>query len=507
MPQPPGGQPPPRPSSVKPGAAAPRPAAVPPRPSSVVKPASGAKPASVVKPASGAVPPPSAKPSGGTQKLAAPAPAESAPVGAAPPPGSAKFLRPTKMQAALAEAANKPPEDPTKRTWKFWFNLGVILSIPICIVIISWGALKKIRAGGKATDIVTKVVEGGKGEDPNKPKVTDHLKILEDAKENLLKVAQTKVKQAEHANTPADKIPALLAEAEKLAVEYAKVVEPIITDERYKGPEFSWITEDHAVCMQLIRVIRDRKKALEPEEALPPAQPNTRALGIIASWNGTSQKLAVIFLGKDISPTDPTMTSMEFEGTLGRITIRQGDSDKPLALVALPGDRIWELLRGTVKEEVEKLDIEGRKKRAGEMAADIKYFEGAKFGETLSYATSVNGYFFKDQVARIVVRIHDDRGIECFKEYYDLILQAIGTPTQGSENVSASFAERKMLWRKEGVIYHVQAIGTKSGMDLTLTTWSEANWKALSDFVGETDAFQDQKLEAWGDRTPAEVPK
>lgn len=501
MPQPPGGQPPPRPSSVKPGAAAPRPAAVPPRPSSV------AKPASVVKPASAAAPPPSAKPSGGTQKIAAPKPAESAPAGAAPPPGSAKFLRPTKMQAALAEAANKPPEEPGKRTWKFWFNLSVILSIPICIAIIAYGMIKRSKEGKKQDFGVSKIFGSDKTEDPNKPKQVDHLKMLEDAKENLLKVAQTKVKQAEHANTPADKIPALLADAEKLAVEYAKVVEPIITDERYKGPEFSWITDDHAVCMQLLRVIRDRKKALEPEEVAPPAQPNTRALGIIASWNGTSQKLAVIFLGKDMSPTDPTMSSMEFPGSLGRITIKQGDSDKPLELVALPGDRIWELLRGTVKEEVEKLDIDGRKKRAAEMAADIKYFEGAKFGETLSYATNVTGYFFKDQVARIVVRIHDDRGIECYKEYYDLILQAIGTPTHGFENVSASFAERKLLWKKEGVIYHLQAIGTKSGMDLTLTSYSEANWKALCDFVGETDAFQEQKLEGWGDRTPAEVPK
>jgi len=404
----------------------------------------------------------------------------------------------------VAEAAAAAPVDPTKKTWKFWFNIFIILSIPASILVIVYGINRKVKAGGKATDIV-KVV----GEDPKQPKqqVTDHQKLMREYEEKYLKESQRKYQMAELETTPPERKMELWKEAEALAAEYIEKMTPILDNSQYQGEGYSWISKGVEQSAMLLRVVRDRIRSNLPVEEKPPAQPNTRALGIIATWNGTPQKLAVVFLPKDMSPSAPDALAMDFPTTLGRIAVKSGDADKSIEMLPLPAERAFELLRGTVKEEVEKLDAEAKKKRAAELIEGVQVFEGAKFSESLSFATNINGYYYKDQFARVGVRIHDDRGIMAFKEYYDLILQAIGTPEKGKESVSASFAEWKLSWQKEGVIYHLQAIGTKSGMDMTLTAYNEVNWKSLCDTTGETDPFQQTGLEDWTGKSPSAVPE
>jgi hypothetical protein len=425
-------------------------------------------------------------------------------------PPSNKFLRPTKMQAALNDAANRPPEEPGKRGAKFWFNMAVIVSIPLSLAVIGYGVWKKGLK--KKIDDVKKVVSGSSEDQGSKPpEKSDHQKMLDEAKETLLKPAQTKWAVAEKVEQDLEKKKVLWAEVEKLAVEYSKKILPVIEDPRYKGPEYAWITKDYEDCMMLLRVVRDRLKSVEPVEEKPPASPNTRALGILASWNGTSQKLSVIFLSKDMSPTAPDSGAAEFGVTLGKVSAKSGDSEKALALEPMKAERMFELLRGTVREETEKLDKAGKDAKCSELAGGISVFEADKFGDSMAYAKSMKGYYFNDVFASIEVRIKDERGVGAFEEYYKLITQAIGTPVKGKENVGTGLCEWKLMWKGEGVVYFVQAIGTPGGMDITFKAFGEANQKALCDKVGEVDPYGEQGLEDWADRTPkfpsAQAPK
>jgi hypothetical protein len=44
-------------------------------------------------------------------------------------------------------------------------------------------------------------------------------------------------------------------------------------------------------------------------------------------------------------------------------------------------------------------------------------------------------------------------------------------------------------------------------MDLTFTAYNEANWKTLSETLGDKDVFEEDKQEDWADRTPKDPPQ
>ncbi len=521
MAQPPAGRPPAnRPSTVRPaGAPAPappsqrvaRPAAPAPAPPSQRVPAAPARPAASPPsqrvaavppaparpaPASQKIPLPAAKPSPGTQRISkAPAP-QPEPPGEAPsgPPSSrARMQRPGGGAPVPVPAAERKPLG----KGRLIFNLSIFLSIPVCIAIIAYGVWKK-GVKGVAKGIKDKATDVGKQPENVGPQVTDEQKKFDEIQEKYVKVAETKFQIAELKDTPEEKKLELWKEVVALDEEYIQVMTPILEDPRYKGEGFGWMSKNVDVAMQRLRLLRDRIRAAGPKEEEKPPEPNTRALGAIAGWNGTAQKLAIIFFPKDASPADPAAAASDFGGTIGRTGSELKD---------LPAERAWELIKGTVKEDIEKLDADAKKGKCEELSKGVQVFEATKFPADFGYLKQLSGYYYKDQFARAKVQIHDDRGVSAFKEYWALTTQAIGTPVKGWENVSAGLCEWRMTWKKEGVVYRLNAIGTKNGMDLTFAAYNETNWKALAEERGDKDIFEEDKQEDWADRTPKEPPQ
>lgn len=524
MAQPPAGRPPAnRPSTVRPaGAPAPaappsqrvaRPAAPAPAPPSQRVPAAPARPAAsppsqrvaAVPPAaakpSGApatqrVPAAAAKPSTGTQRIskAPEAPPAAAPGEAAAGPASsrARLQRP----GSGAPVPMPPAEKKPMGKGKLIFNLSIFLSIPICLAIIGYGFWKK-GAKGLAKGIKDKATDIGKQPDNVGPQVTDEQKEL-DAVEEIRKNSSTKFAVANLPKTSEEEKLRLFEEVLALDAEYRDKIQRFIDDPKYQGKGFEFITDGLTEVNQRRRVVTDYLRASAPPPEEKPAESNTRALGAVAGWNGTSQKLAIIFFPKDASPSDPAALAADFGTTIGRTGSELKD---------LPAERAWELIKGTVKEDIEKLDADGKKGKCEELSKGVQVFEATKFPGDFAYLKQISGYYYKDQFARAKVQIHDDRGVSAFKEYWALTTQAIGTPVKGWENVSAGLCEWRMTWKKEGVVYRLNAIGTKNGMDLTFAAYNEANWKALAEERGDKDVFEEDKQEDWADRTPAEPPQ
>lgn len=500
MPQPPAGRPPAnRPSTVRPaGAPAPAPAAPPsqrvarPAAAPVQPPAAkpAGSPASQKVPALGAA----AKPSPGTQRVPQ--------VPAAETPG-ADSGGPSSSKVKLARSGGIPatpvaaPEKKPAGKGKIIFNIGVILSIPICIAIIAYGVWKK-GAKGLAKGIKDKATDVGQNPPTIGPQVTDEQKRFDEIQDKYVKPAETKFQIAELKDTPEEKKLELWKEVVALDEEYIRVMTPILEDPRYQGEGYGWMSKNVDTAVQRLRLLRDRIRAAGPKEEEKPPEPNTRALGTLSSWNGTGQKLAIIFLPKDASPADPAALAAEYPQTIGRTGAEIKD---------LPAERAWELIKGTVKEEIEKLDAAGKQAKCEELAKGVQVFEATKFPGDYGYLKQISGYYYKDQFARARIQIHDDRGVSAFAEYWGLINQAIGTPVKGWENVTAGLCEWRMTWKKDGVVYRLNAIGVKSGMDITFTAYNEANWKALAEERGDKDVFEEDKQEDWADRTPAVPPQ
>ncbi len=436
-------------------------------------------------------------------EAAAPAPEPPAAPGASPagPNPSKKFLRPTKMQQAIADAASAPPEKKAGKG-KILFNIGIILSIPLSIVVIGFGVWKNKNKGKGIGDMWNQVKGSTVGETPQPPppKINPDEEALKLSHAKLVK-AQTNFAEAELERTPEERRRTLYEEAKTLIEEVFTIVAPISEKPEYSGEGYEWITKDLTQAAQLKRALADRLKALQPEEVKPPAAPNTAALGALAGWNGTTQKLAILFLTKSASPSDPAMsTSSWMTSELAEIK-----------LVDLEPGRVFEFARGSVKEGLDKLQGEERDAKAKELTAGVMVFEGAKLKGSLSYILSMNGVFFRDQLSKFSVRIHDDRGTGAFQEYHDLVLQAIGSPSKGKESVTSGLSSWDLLWTKEGVVYRLSAIGNPGGMDITITAFNEPNHKAFCEALGEVDPFLDTNLEAWDGRSatfpPTEAPK
>ncbi|MCC6737635.1 MAG: hypothetical protein IT452_01210 [Planctomycetia bacterium] len=506
MPQPPAGRPPAnRPSTVRPaGAPAPAPAA-PPSPR-VAKPAAApasqrvapvqppaakpaGSPASQKVPALGAA----AKPSPGTQRVSQ-VPAAQAPGADAggPPSTKSKLARSGGIPAAPVPAPEKKPLG----KGKLIFNVSIILSIPICIAIIAYGVWKK-GAAGLAKGIKDKATDVGQKPENVGPQVTDEQKQL-DAIEEIRKNASTKYAVANLDKTTDEEKYKLFQEILVLDDDYRAKIEKFANDPKYSGPGFEYITKGLEEVNMRRRVVTDFIRSMAPPEEVKAPDPNTRALGTLSGWNGTSQKLALIFLPKDASPADPAALAAEYPQTIGRTGAEIKD---------LPAERAWELIKGTVKEEIEKLDAAGKQAKCEELAKGVQVFEATKFPGDYGYLKQISGYYYKDQFARARIQIHDDRGVSAFAEYWGLINQAIGTPVKGWENVTAGLCEWRMTWKKDGVVYRLNAIGVKSGMDLSFTAYNEANWKALAEERGDKDVFEEDKQEDWADRTPAVPPQ
>ena len=78
---------------------------------------------------------------------------------------------------------------------------------------------------------------------------------------------------------------------------------------------------------------------------------------------------------------------------------------------------------------------------------------------------------------------------------------------KGWETVSPGVCEWRLTWRKDGVVYRLNAIGTKNGMDLTYAAYNEANWKALAEERGDKDVFEEDKQTDWADKSPTAPPQ
>ncbi|KAF0240262.1 MAG: hypothetical protein FD180_5002 [Planctomycetota bacterium] len=440
---------------------------------------------SAVRPAGAPVP---AKPAPGTQRVAAVPPGAIASAG--PPSSKAKMLRPA------APSPIPPAEKKPMSRKRLMFNLFIYLSIPASIVVIVWRL--KVMGAKKLAENVKGAV--GVGENPNNvgPQVTDEQKQLDEIQEKYLKVAQTKYAVAELKTTAEDKKLVLWKEIVALDEAYIRIMTPILEDPRYTGDGWQHLSKGVEEAGMRLRVLRDRIRSTEPPEEVKKAEPNTQALGAISGWNGTTQKLAIIFLPKTASPTEPTALGAEFAQNLGQTGAELKD---------LPVEWVWALIKGTAKDEIDKLDAAGKKAKCEELAKGIQVFDSSKFQGEFGYLKSLSGYYYKDLFARARVQVHDDRGVTAFKEYYDLVLRAIGTPVKGWQNVSAGLCEYRLTWRKDGVVYRLNGIGTKNGMDLTFTAYNEANWKALAEERGDKDVFEEEKQEDWADKTPTAPPE
>ncbi|MEK7467830.1 MAG: hypothetical protein AAB074_10490 [Planctomycetota bacterium] len=394
------------------------------------------------------------------------------------------------MPASIPPVERKPMS-----RGKLMFNLFIYLSIPASIIVIVW-RLKVMGAAKLAQNVKNMGNVGQKPENVG-PQVSDEQKAL-DAIEDLRKQAQTHLAVAKLEKTSDEERLKLWHRIVELDEEYRTRITAVLEDPRYQGPGFEYLSNGLTEVSQRLRLVRDWIKASAPPEEVKKAEPNTQALGAISGWNGTAQKLAIIFLPKDVSPADPAALGAEFAQNLGRTGAELKD---------LPPEWVWALIKGTAKDEIDKLDADGKKAKCAELAKDVQVFDSSKFSGEYGYLKSLSGYYFKDQFARAKVQVHDDRGVPAFKEYYDLILRAIGTPVKGWENISASVCEWRLTWRKEGVVYRLNAIGTKNGMDLTFTAYNETNWKALAEPRGDKDPFEEEKQEDWADRSPTAPPE
>jgi hypothetical protein len=513
MPQPPPGRPPAnRPSTVRPaGAPAPappsqrvpaapaRPAGSPPSQRVLAAPPPSQRVAAVPPPSQRvpAAPPPSqrvaavppaAKPSPGTQRVSK-VPGAAAP--ASPPSSKAKLVKPeASIPAPMAPNERKPM---TKK--RLMFNLAIWLSIPLCIVVIVYQLVFN-KGGKKLVNNAKGAVGVGQNPEIVGPQVTDEQKELDEIEE-IRKQAGTKYAVANLDKTTEEERIKLYEQVLELDAKYRERIQKFVEDPRYQDEGHAYITAGLTEVNMRKRVVSDYLRASAPPPEEKPAEPNTRALGTITGWNGTPEKLAIIFLPKDAAPTSPEALSAEYAQTFGKTGAE---------IKELPVERIFELLKGDVKKSVEDAG-DAKSAKMAEFAKGVEVFEGTKFSGEFGYLKQMSGYYYKEKFARAKIQIHDDRGVTAFKEYYDLILRAIGTPAKGWENVSAGLCEWKLTWRKDGVVYRVNGIGTKNGMDLTYTAYNEANWKALAEERGDKDVFEEEKQEDWGDKAPTAPPQ
>jgi hypothetical protein len=277
------------------------------------------------------------------------------------------------------------------------------------------------------------------------------------------------------------------------------VTDPIFTDERYATADLGKHAETQVKNSQVLKEARRLLLEMQPKEEEKKAEPNTRALATLSGWKATDLKFVNIFLSKDLAPKSLAMTAAEFEGT------SIGQRIRPAAM--LP-NRMMELLTGDLREMINKMTEDEKKAKQEELAGPIKVFEGQKFAEEdLSYAAYIQGYFWKDTIAKYTVRVHEDRGVAAYKEYADLVFAAYGTPQFAKERVGGMPEEHRLLWLSDEVVYEFHAIGNQSGMDLTITAYNLAAWKELQGTVGNTDPFRQNELEPYAPKTPEEPPK
>jgi hypothetical protein len=502
MPQPPPGRPGQKPASVvRPSPAAPAKAAgAPPSRQVPAAPASASRPASpgTARVQSQA---PAAKPSGETrrvQPLAKPATQAVAPVPASPVPGvpaSSKNLRPSKMQAALADAANKKPETAGKKRAKFWFNIFIYLSIPLSLAVIGYGFWKK--GAKKLVKDIGGTVTGGEEKEKPKPQVTDHEKLLEEAKDKYANAAKQAIQQSQYAKNDDEKRE-LLTKAKMLAEKYIEETEKILIN--YAGnADIGKHADTQTSNSQVLKEARRLLLELAPKEEDKKGEPNTRALGTLAQWKATDLKFVNIFLNKELAPRSALMTAAEFEGT----SIGRRCRPSPMR-----PDRMMELLTGDLREMINKMTEDEKKAKQEELAGPIKVFEGQKFAEEdISYTTYIQGYFWKDTIAKYQVRVHEDRGVEAYQEYAGHVFAAYGKPQFAKERVGGMPEEHRLLWLSDEVVYEFHAIGNKSGMDLTIIAYNLAAWKELQGTVGNMDPFKQNDLEPYVEKPPEEPPK